>query len=74
MTPAWAVLKGETILVHTVYATRLGAIRNWLCTDAGMLLKATAPDEVAETLWERFSKRDGVTVSEIEMRVLHEAL
>ena len=66
---AWAVVKGDTIMVNTIFETRLGAIRNWLCTECALTLNAASTDADAEYLWSIFSKPAGVDAKMISMSV-----
>ena len=71
MTPqsAWAIVMGGSIMVKTIYDSRLGAIRNWLCTECGVMLNATSTDADAELLWDTFSKAAHVEVRPISIEV-----
>ncbi len=66
---AWAVVDGGEINLRSVYPTRLGAIRNWLCTDGNFTLSSVSDDADAELAWS-YLKRQGVEAKQVSVEVL----
>lgn len=68
MNKAWAVVDDDFIFANSIYSTRLGAIRNWLCTEKGIMLTNISYDIDAEYLWRQL--KGGCEAKEIILQVL----
>lgn len=64
----WAIwdARSETILLRTVSDTAVAAQVNWLCSYAGIVVPAGAPDQA---ITQAFNTFDGIALVEVEVAI-----
>jgi len=70
MRTAWAVVEDGKIDINTVYATRRGAIVNWLVQWSGDMVSAQTSDEEIEKRWGQWvDRRDSLICTTVNIEV-----